>query len=199
MTLLAQRSGDPFSFLIGQARAGADGHWSAVSTALSEGAYTITAHAVAPDGQKGSAPVLIGGSARALVVDTTGPRVTGATLDPGTSRVRVSFADNLSGLDPRGLARSTFAQVTASGTVPIPIRPASIASAGRSVTFGLGHPLPPGRYALRIASTAVRDAAGNALDGEFQGAFATGDGRPGGDFAALFQVSKTTASPPRPV
>jgi hypothetical protein len=35
----------------------------------------------------------------------------------------------------------------------------------------------------------VRDIAGNLLDGEFAGAFPTGNGHPGGDFTAQFNVN----------
>src|SRR5207253_140158 len=123
VTLLARRPGARFAFPIGQARAGADGQWSVVSKALPQGIYAITAKAATSDGRKATAAVPIGGSIRPLVVDTTGPRLTGATLDPGTSRLRVRFADNLSPIDTRGLAGATFEQVTASGATPVAIRP----------------------------------------------------------------------------
>jgi hypothetical protein len=43
-------------------------------------------------------------------------------------------------------------------------------------------PSPAAGYVIRILAAGSTDLAGNPLDGEFRGAYPTGNGRPGGDF-----------------
>ena len=56
------------------------------------------------------------------------------------------------------------------------------------MVFNNGHKVRGGRYLIIIDSgtgdTGIHDVAGNALDGNFYGTFPSGDGLPGGDFAA---------------
>lgn len=50
--------------------------------------------------------------------------------------------------------------------------------------------LPPGLYTLQLKSGSVKDAQGDALDGEWRypQAYASGDGTPGGDFVFDFKI-----------
>ena len=56
------------------------------------------------------------------------------------------------------------------------------------MVFNNGHTVRGGRYLIVINSgggdTGIHDVAGNALDGNFYGTFPSGDGLPGGNFAA---------------
>jgi len=61
------------------------------------------------------------------------------------------------------------------------------------ITIAAG--LPDDLYRLTLVGTStITDVAGNPLDGEFDGAFPSGDGASGGDFVALFTV-ETFAAP----
>jgi hypothetical protein len=44
------------------------------------------------------------------------------------------------------------------------------------------------KYRLTLPSAKIRDPGGNALDGEFNGTFPTGNGSAGGDFSVTFEV-----------
>lgn len=202
--LLATRAGDrpETPLLIGQAVADAQGNWSIQSAPLAEGSYTVIATAFASDGRAISAvPVAMGNAGGPLVVDTTGPRLVGLSLDARTATLQLNLGDNLSGLDPRGVLGTSGLSVQrlAGGkarSTAVAVQPLSVGDAGASLRFGLGRSLPNGRYTLRLQAIAVRDLAGNALDGEFAGAFATGNGQAGGDFNARIQVARRQATAP---
>ena len=115
-------------------------------------------------------------------------------LNPG--QVAVTFRDDRSGLDPASLADPDnylmIGPLSRPGQVlrvrSIALGPTAGPTSPRSVLLTLngGRPLPHGRYVLVVASGGVRDLSGNPLDGEFSGSFPSGDGRPGGNFSALF-------------
>ena len=193
--------GGPFP--IGQVAADPQGHWSLTSIPLAEGTYTITASVSTSDGRVLPAVAIGAGNAGGpLVVDTTGPRVVGLTLNVPSAQIQVNFGDNLSGLDLRGASASNVAslqRIVRSRANPVAIWPLSVSDGGKSVLLGLSRPLGNGRYTFRIPAAGVRDLAGNALDGELGASFATGNGQPGGDFAATFQVARRQATPPRSI
>ncbi|WP_406699496.1 Ig-like domain-containing protein [Singulisphaera sp. Ch08] len=201
--LFATRHDGGVPFPIGQGVADAQGGWSVTSLPLAEGTYAITANISTADGRRLSAVAIATGSAGGpLVVDTTGPRVVGLTLNALNAQIQVNLSDNLAGLDSRGAAASnpvSLQRLVRSRANTVPSWPLSITDGGKSVLLGLSRPLANGRYTLRILAAGVRDLAGNALDGEFGGAFATGNGQPGGEFAATFQVARRQALLPRAI
>ncbi|SIN74758.1 hypothetical protein SAMN05444166_0611 [Singulisphaera sp. GP187] len=201
--LFATRNDGSVPIAIGQSLADGQGRWLITSIPLAEGTYTIKASGSTADGRILPTVALAAGNAGGpLVVDTTGPRIVGLTVDALSSQIRVSFGDNLSGLDPRGAVASnvvSLQRLVRSRANSIAVWPLAVADGVNSVLLGLSRPLGNGRYAFRILASGVRDLAGNALDGEFNGGFATGNGQPGGDFAATFQVARRQATAPRPL
>jgi hypothetical protein len=135
-----------------------------------------------------------------------GPRVTGVVFDPAHGQVAITFQDDRSGLDPVSLRNAAHyvlspsrPRTAASGTLLVtaitmqaPVVPAAPEQV--VLTFNHGRPLRSGTYTLTILAgpgpggTGVRDVAGNALDGEFYGAFPSGDGMPGGNFVARLET-----------
>ncbi len=108
--LYAQRAGVGNAVPLGQAISGADGTWSITAASpLADGQYAIVA-TVTPAGGSPltTAPV------SALTVDTQGPQVTGVVVEPG-HKVRVTFHDELSGLDMTTLADSANFQLLGPG------------------------------------------------------------------------------------
>lgn len=201
--LFATRQDGGTPFPIGQGVADAQGRWSVTSLPLAEGAYQITARATSADGRVlPPVAIAVGNAGGPLVVDTTGPRVVGLTLNPLNAQIQVSFGDNLSGLAGLGTLSSNGAslqRLVRSRATTIPTWPLSVSNDGRSVLLGLSRPLGNGRYTFRINAAGVRDVAGNALDGEYTGSFASGNGKPGGDFGASFQVARRQSTTPRPI
>jgi len=115
-----------------------------------------------------------------------------ASLDGAVSLVRrqsprLPFATTLFGAPV--VLPNEFQPVNAGGPTPEP----TVAA-----VFDFGRPIPLGNYRLRIDSGGVRDLAGGALDGEFRGAFPTGDGAPGGDFLGRTATNGFRAYPFRP-
>lgn len=60
-----------------------------------------------------------------------------------------------------------------------------------TIKFDLsGMTLVPDLYRVKIVSGGLADTLGNVLDGEFSGAFLSGDGTAGGDFVTTFSLGK---------
>ena len=175
------------------------GAWTAtVSTPLHDGSYTITAESVSSSGT-----VLNTASLGTVVIDTVGPVITAMTFDRFTDTVTVTYQDNLSGLDLASIGNGAYYHLSAqplAPNVPVPklllptaitITPVTTATKPEdivTVVFNHGHSVRGGRYLIVIDSgtgnAGVQDIAGDALDGNFYGTFPTGDGLPGGNFAA---------------
>jgi uncharacterized repeat protein (TIGR01451 family) len=180
---------------IAQTVAGPSGSWNATANTLSDGRYVITAMATDRLGQTASTTIQPG--SQPLQIDTTGPRISNVVFDRAHSQILVTFQDNLSGLDQgalRDLLAYSFKQnkgkgknlVTAVNTVQPgdPTAPQTVALAIKG-----GKQIKSGSYTLTITSgpSGIRDARGNALDGEFSGTFSSGNGSPGGTFAATIK------------
>jgi Bacterial Ig-like domain len=199
VTLFAQASGGT-PVVIGQGVSNANDAWSITANqALATGTYVITAVAVDSAGFTHSATTTIVPN---LVIDTVAPVITAATFDRFTDTLTVTYQDNLSGLALASVTNGAFYHLSAqplSPKVPVPklLLPTAIdftpgATATDpfevSVVFNNGHKVRGGRYLIVIdsgvADTGIHDVAGNALDGNFYGTFPSGDGLPGGDFAA---------------
>src|SRR5262249_5604996 len=95
--LYALPVGGPLPISIGQRTADASGNWSVTSIPLPDGAYSIFAVGTNAAGRFDTAlvPLLPDASRGPLVIDTAGPKVTSAILDPTTGQVRLMFQDAL--------------------------------------------------------------------------------------------------------
>ncbi len=180
------------------------GYWSAtVTPPLGPGSYTITAEAFDSSGAE------IGDAALAtnLVIDVTPPVITAMTFNRFTDTVTVTYESDLSGMNYASIGNSAFYHLSAkplAPKVPVPklllptsitITPVTSATDPETtvtIVFNHGHSVRGGYYLLVINSgtgnSGVHDNAGNALSGFFYGTFPTGNGLPGGNFAAAIST-----------
>jgi len=135
--------------------------------------------------------------------DTLGPRVTNLTPSPGSTvasaaTIVVTFDEDV--LDAS--VSTTTLKVSSNhgtdgqwGTTDDTYVQGTVAydAATDTATFTPSVALTPGEYAVWLDGTAsITDLAGNRLDGEFTGAFPSGNGTAGGDFLATFTISAPT-------
>jgi hypothetical protein len=195
---------------IGQGAADASGNWSVTTTVpLPDGAYSIFAAATNVAGRFDTPLVqLLPAAGRGpLVIDTAGPKVASAALDPRTGKGRLTFQDGLGGLDPAALANplnASLAAMSATGaTTPLlltgltvaPTTPASVAAV--TLTFNGGRRLRAGSYVLTLTSAGLTDLAGNALDERFFVAFPSPGNPPGNNYVAQFTTDGRSVAPPQ--
>lgn len=208
ITVTASRVGAPGSFKIGTTTADASGAWSLTSARLADGKYAIKASAIdASHHTTASIQVMPKPGVGSLVIDTSGPKVTGLSFERSTGQLVITFRDDRSGLDQHSLVDGAEFAFTKFKARPgqflitsLQTTPAASATGEQSVTAVInnGHALRGGTYLLTIKSRGLRDVAGNALDGDFFGFFASGDQRPGGDFVAVLDTIHRTIFPPSP-
>jgi hypothetical protein len=143
----------------------------------------------------------------AFVVDTTAPRVIAATPAPlsqvSSSGTTVKLTINKN-LDPASVNTSTV-KVTRSGgdgifgnanDVPVPITGLTLSppqpfTGIETISFNIPGPLVGDLYEITLVGTGkttVTDIPGNAIDGEFNGVFPSGNGTAGGNFNLPFLV-----------
>ncbi len=178
ITITGQRAGLASPQVIAQATVGAGGTWSATSTPLLPGSYTIVASATDAQGNVTSSPVTL----PVLLVDTTAPRVTGVTLNPKAGQVIINIQDDLSGLLVSQLtnaANYTLTLPTARGTQTLTITGITVSPGGatdtRVVTLNFAAnarrprlgALVAGKYSLTINGNNITDVAGNILSDAF--------------------------------
>jgi tetratricopeptide (TPR) repeat protein len=134
-----------------------------------------------------------------LVYHAVPPRVFAMSPAPGStthdaiSSLTLDFSEPL---DSTTVAPSDLLLVSAgpdgvfdtSDDVTIPMLIFAPDAPGRHYTARFGQRLLPGQYRLTLPSAQVKEPGGLSLDGEFTGSFPSGDGKPGGDFVAYFQV-----------
>jgi len=185
----------------------ADGlvNYAILSTPMLDGRYTITASAIDARGNPSSAAtVLYPTAARGfLTVDTQGPKVTNARLEPRSGRVTISLADGLSGLGA-GVLQATIGNFTlqapngrrfgVTGLTVSPVAPNTQQTV--TLTFATAKPLARGKYVLTIRAAGVGDMAGNGLDERFFVPFPGLYNSLGQDFVAAFQTDGRTVSQP---
>jgi hypothetical protein len=178
--------------LVGQGTTDVSGHWAATTLPLPSGAYSIFAVATNAAGRPASPVVALMPSASRgpLIIDTTGPRVLSATLNPASGQVRLTFVDDLFDLGSAALNNPpaySLALMGARGSVtPLPLTslvagppgPTNVATA--IATFGGGRRLSPGTYALILSPVGLTDLAGNPLASGISFTFSVPAG-PGGN------------------
>ena len=189
--------------VIGQTVADSSGNYSITSIPLANGQYEFFVQAFRPDGRSTG---LV--NAGLLTIDTASPVVTNAILNPQTGQIEVTFQDERSGMAQptlTNLNNYTFVKqytgaprafaITNAQPLPItgPTVPQTVV-----LDSSAGRPIQHGRYLFAVLASGVTDVAGNALDGEFNGYFPTGNGVAGGDFNAQFQVDSRGTSPALP-
>ena len=211
VTLFAQAQGASAPTQVGSATAGADGTWRITASALADGIYTITASIPSIGGPASSLPtepattaILAGGNS-ALVVSTTAPVVTAATVSPSTGQVRVTIRPGVAGFYSSTLQDpSEFVLTNARGQV-IPISSVKLSQAGpivgevQLIATVAGGRLGAGVYTLRLRSSAVQDRAGNVLAGVLTAGPRGTVVRSAGDSIGRFAVLGRFSTPVLPV
>ncbi|SIO05878.1 Uncharacterized conserved protein [Singulisphaera sp. GP187] len=191
--------------VLGAARAGADGIWRLNSIALADGTYFLSANASGASGATGPLKAL-----GAITVDTVAPRILFARLRPRAGRVLLALQDDRSGLDQSSVSATTHyiaARVRPMRSRSIPVTNIIMSGSGvptmsefATVVVNGGRRLPrSARIFLEVRSGGIADVAGNALDGEFRGTWPSGDGTPGGNFAARLRLNRIRPLGPRPL
>jgi hypothetical protein len=187
--------------LVGQTQADGSGAWSITTSLLTDGRYTITAHATDAAGATTAATQILPDATEGLLtIATAGPRVTAVQVEPLRGTIAVTFQPGLAPLDPAWLDDAASYIVMRQGPRPKPYRASARVVAhggpGGAETVLLlvnhGQALPGGTYNLTILSgsgaTGIRDLAGNALAGTFRGSFPSGSGVARGNFMAAFST-----------
>ncbi|WP_406700929.1 Ig-like domain-containing protein [Singulisphaera sp. Ch08] len=203
--VFARRTDQSAPTVLGAARAGADGIWRLNSIALAEGTYVISANASGAGGATGPLKAL--GS---ITVDTVAPRILFARLRPRAGRVLLALQDDRSGLDQSSVRATTHyiaARVRPIRSRSIPVTNIIMSGSGvptmpefATVVVNGGRRLPrSARLFLEARSGGIADVAGNALDGEFRGTWPSGEGTPGGNFAARLRLNRIRPLGPRPL
>jgi hypothetical protein len=173
--------------LIGTAIASGGGTWSLTATPIPDGNYLVSATATNANGTSAnSAPI-------AVTIDTAGPRVNAASFNFLTGH-SASFTFN-----------ESVAATIGSGDIAVTNLTTLQAMSGLAVSYNsssniatLTFPgaangiLPDGNYTAVIDAAGVRDLAGNALDGD-------GNGAAGDNFTLSFFVLAGDANRSRAV
>jgi hypothetical protein len=177
---------------VGYGIADGSGHWTATSTVLADGLWNFYAEGRRPDGLSTG---VVGYSG--VLIDTVAPVILGSLLSPQANQVSVTFRDDSSGMagptisDPANYALTKKATHAPRAFVIDYAQPLPTAADG-SQTVILNSSADRlnrvGRYLFTVISGGIADAAGNPLDGEFNGSYPTGDGQGGGNFNAQFLV-----------
>ena len=207
VTLYALRSDAASPLVAGVATAGPTGAWTIVAAPLRDGLYHVYAASTNPAGVA-NGPLTPLGDGAALVVDTAGPSVVGASLDPATGRFSVTIQDDLGGISTRSLLDPThygFSVINRSQPRSQALN--GVALAGGSgvgtnpqavtLTVNGGRRLRNGSYLLKLAAAGITDAAGNALVERYYNPFANDPIGASNDYVAKFVVAGKTASAPQ--
>jgi hypothetical protein len=173
---------------IGQGVADASGYWSVTSfVPLPQGSYKIIAHASNKTGFTTADATIV----NPLVIDTAGPKVTAVAFDRVNGQIDLTLADNLSGLDQTTVADASNYHLTRQNSKKlflvnnINIDPTSSRTDDVVLTFNDGRQIRGGSYTFTVfGQDAIKDIAGNKLDGVFYGFLPSGNNHPGSNFVA---------------
>lgn len=160
---------------------------------LTDGANTIS---IAQGALTSLAGTPLSAFGATLSIDSTGPRVVGASVTPGQLVSTGPFDVVVTFNEPilaSSLSTSTVRIIDAVTGSSATTSVFSLDSTGRQLTVSVPS-LPEGAYALRLLSgrSGIRDLVGNELDGEAPAGplppGVSGDGLPGGEFQLAFQT-----------
>ena len=189
---------------VGSGLINSSGNWVVQLSALSDGAYTVTASMTDPatgvtvetTGLKSSAG---GGS---LVVDTRGPVVNGVSFTLGTGRLVVTMTDPGAGMNPAGVANAAnFAFGLPVGLAFRTYSPSSISAVHTTGTtyvttlgYNLGKRPTAGGYVITIHAAGITDLAGNTLNEQTFVTFPQIGNSPNPDYVAKLVVARNGSS-----
>lgn len=221
VTLFATPTGGGAARQIGQTTAKADGSWKITSVLLLDGNYTISGSATdqfgkttAGNSTPGARTTFLPNSSQGpLVIDTVGPKVFNVYFNRLNGQINVIFGDDRSGLNQATLVDAANYQLTKPHTRPGAYLVTQLVASGQAsptdlesvaVVFNGTKVLRGGFYTLTIrdssaGASSIQDVAGNHLDGEFYGNFASGNGIPGGDFVAQLDAMHNKVFAPQTV
>jgi hypothetical protein len=204
--LFAGVPGRPGAVLIGSGQADGNGHWVARTSPLPDGVFVIYASATDSAGQPSSpiTQIMPGGSSiQPLVVDTAGPHILSAVLNPSLGTITVVIQDSLSGVSPAAsVSPAAFSLATANGLKPIPILGFQVVPEGSNqlqvtLAFATSRRVQAASYVLRISAASVTDLAGNPLS---EHVFVPFTGMPPGpveDYVAQFSTNGRAPAGPQ--
>jgi Bacterial Ig-like domain len=200
VALSAQLSGVDVALPLGQAVATAGGQWNLKSGPLANGLYTITATVTPPAGFPTSTiPLTNNGQ---IVIDTVSPIVVGESV-VGPGRVKVSFRDDLSGMNTTSLLYADNYTFAGPGVIALHPNKVSLLPSGNLPTDARGvlltikvkRRLLDRIRDLRISGTnnvsvgpdvtvneGIIDNAGNVLAGNFHIKASPASGRAAGNY-----------------
>jgi photosystem II stability/assembly factor-like uncharacterized protein len=205
VTVYVQPAGQSVRVPVGQGTANAFGVWRVTIGPLVEGSYHVFAQATDSARRPSSllTPLNAPTSTGALVIATSGPRVTSLVLDPKSDTFRITYqSGSPAALDPAALlnpANYSLALPTGKGSkvfglISLTLDPTSPGTV--LATFGAGR--MRGSYILTLSGAGVTDLAGNPLDERFFLNFPGTDRQPGQPFVAQITTDGRTASAPQP-
>jgi hypothetical protein len=189
LVVLLDADGDG-EFDDGQDTTDAIGNYTVTSTvALADGDYTARLQVVDKAGNTLATDQTLSTD---FTVDTTGLRVIGLVPFPGTTTAPTELVVTFDApdLNPATLLAANFTLTGASsGDISGQMTIAAANLVGDTFTIPLTGIIASDLYTFTIeGDTGVEDEAGNRIDGEFSGAFPSGNGAAGGDFTAQFTV-----------
>jgi Zn-dependent metalloprotease/methionine-rich copper-binding protein CopC len=141
-----------------------------------------------------------------FVLDTVGPRVLNMMPAPisvvpaGAVSIQVTFNEAMA---KGNLSSDDFSLAGSTRGISYTASSYSYDATGTILTLNYAN-LPEDNYILTLVAGATgganfTDALGNALDGEFSGAFPSGNGAPGGNFTANFTTDVVSSAFPVPL
>src|SRR5439155_7333409 len=146
----------------------------------------------------------LGAFSGTLTIDTSPPRITATSVAPGGIASPGSLSYQVTFSKPMKVSNLSSDDFSLQGTsISYSAASSSFKPAGTVLTLNYAN-LPEDIYTLRLVAgttggTNFTDPVGNALDGEFSGAFPSGDGFAGGNFVAGFSLDITTLPFPTPL
>jgi hypothetical protein len=180
--LFAQSEVSSAPVLIGTAVADPSSHWQIMANHLADATYAISARFSGGASGFGQVTPLT-----QISIETVAPRITAISYSRNTGKVTITF-DAPAGFNPAKLTNPAFYVARTKGANSPLLKISGIQRVGMQVTFtvakGRSH---PSSFYLDVVSGGIQDLAGNALDGEFNGTFPTGNGHPG-DFSHTLPI-----------
>jgi hypothetical protein len=190
VAIMALSDGASTPVQVGQTTAAANGSWSAPTNTLTNGGYTFYVQSFSPLNPYFTAQTALMGR---VVIETSGPQVSNVTYNAKAGVFNVTFIDSV-GLNLASLTSTADYTLTQKKTVLSPTSVSIVSGNGTTtetvaVTFKGAKKLKVGSQVLTINAGLVHNAAGEILEGTFRGALPSGNGSPGGNFQAQFNVN----------